>query len=88
MLQPVETLSLKDIQRIKDEGKITKLRLPVMKAIRNTKWVSLCLPFLLSGHCDSTDPCRYHLQGNDPDRLPWTSNIDYAPFHEWLAASK
>ena len=88
MLQPMGNLSLKEILRIKDKGKITNPRIPVMKVIHNTKGAALCLPFLLGGHCDSTYPCGYHLQLNDPDRLPGTSNADYAPFHDWIAASK
>ena len=60
----------------------------MIKGIRNTKGAALCLSFLLGGHCDSTDPCGYHLQFNDPDRLPGTSNADYAPFHDCLAANK
>ena len=59
-----------------------------MKGICNTKGAALCLPFLLGGHCDYTDPCGYHLQVNDPYRLPGTSNADYAPFHDCLAANK
>ena len=56
MLQLAEILSFKEILRIKDEFKITKPHLPVMKGIHNTKGNPFCLPFLLGGHCDSTDP--------------------------------
>ena len=87
MLQSVGTLTLKDILRIKDRGNITNPHLPVMKGIHNTKCASLCLPFLIGGHCDSTEPCGYHLQFNDPYRLPGASNAYYAPFHEWMASS-
>ena len=88
MIQPAGTLSIKDILYIKDEVKITNLRFPVMKFICNTKGAALCLPFLIGGHCDSTDPCGYHLQVNDPDRFYGTPNVDYAPFHYWLASRK
>ena len=88
LLQPEETLFLKDIIRIKDEVNITNPCLQVMNVIRNTKGSALCLTFLIGGHCDSTDPCMYHLQFNYPDRLPGTSNSDYAPFHGWISASK
>ena len=59
-----------------------------MKCICNTKGSALCLLYLMGGHYDSTDPYGYHLQVNDPDRLPGTSNVDYAPFHDCLAANK
>ena len=88
LLQPEETLSLKYIIRIKDEGNIMNPCIPVMNVIRNTKGSALCLTFLIGGHCDSTDPCGYHLQVNDQNRLIGTSNTDYVPFHDWLAASK
>ena len=88
MLGPAGKLSVKYILRIKDEGNITNPRLPMMKGIRNTNGAALCIPLLLGGHCDFTDPCGYHLQVNDPDRLPGTSNAEYAPFHYWLAARK
>ena len=81
-------LSLKEILHIKDKGKITNSYLLVMKGIRNTKGAALCLPFLSCGHCDSTDPCGYHLQVNYPDCLPGMSNADYAPFHDCLADCK
>ena len=88
VIQPLGTLSLKDILCIKDKGEILNLYLSVMKGIRNTKGAALCLPFLLGGHCDSTDPCGYHLQVNYLYHLPGASNLDYAPFHDWLVASK
>ena len=88
VLQPLETLYLKDIFRIKDEGNIKNPHIPVMKGIRNTKGAALCLPFLLGGHCDYTDPCGYQLKVNNPDRLPGTSNAEFALFHNSLAESK
>ena len=88
VLQPEGNLSLKDILSIKDKGNITNPRIPVMKGIHNTKVAAPCLLFLLGGHCDSTYPCGYHLQVNDPDRLPGTSNVDYEHFHDWMATSK
>ena len=88
MLQPVRTLSLKYTLRIKDKCKIKNPRLSAMKVICNTKGAALFLPFLLGGHCDSTDPFRYHLQVNDTYHIPGTSNAYYDPFHEYLAASK
>ena len=88
VLQPKGNLSLKDIIRIKDVGNTNDPHIPVMKGIHNTKGAAVCLPFLLGGHCDSTNPCGYRLQVNDPDRLPRTSNSDYATFHDWLEASK
>ena len=88
MLQPAGTLSLKDTLCIKDEGKMKNPCLPVMKGIYNTKCAALCITFLIGGHCASTDPCGYHLQVNDPDRLLRTSDADYEPFHDWLVASK
>ena len=81
-------LSLKEILHIKDKGKITNSYLLVMKGIRNTKGAALCLPFLIGGYCDSTDPCGYHLQVSDPNHLPGTSNADHGPIHDWLMASK
>ena len=86
ILQPAENLSLKDILRIKDNGKIKNPHFPVMKGIRNTKGASLCLPFMLGGNCDSIDPYGYHLQVNDPYRLPGTSNVDYVPPHDCLVS--
>ena len=59
-----------------------------MKGIRNIKGATLCLPLLIGAHFDSTDPCMYHLQVNDPDSLPGTSNAYYETFNDWLAASK
>ena len=88
MIQPEGNLSLKDILCIKDESKIMNPCLPLMKDICNTKGDALCLPFLIGGPCDSTDPYGYHLQINDSDRVPGTSNADYAPFHVFLSASK
>ena len=88
MLKPAGTLSLKYILLIKDGGKIKKTRLPVMKGISNTKGAALCITFLLSGHCDYTDPYGYHLQVNDPNHLPVATNANYEPFHNWLVASK
>ena len=88
MLQTVGTLSIKYILRIKDKGKITNPHLPFMNGVRNTKGAALCLPFLFIGHCNSTDPCGYPLQVNDPDRLPGASNAEYAPFHDWMAEIK
>ena len=70
----------KDTLRIKDRDKTTKNCPPVMKGICNAKGAALCLPFLLGSHCECTDPYGYHLQVNDPDRPPGTSNTDYAPF--------
>ena len=88
MLQSAGTLSLKEILHIKGEGKTTKTHLPVMKGIINTKGSALYLTLMIGFHCDSTDPFGYHLQVNDIDRLPGTSNAYYATFHHWLAASK
>ena len=88
MIQPAVTLSIKDILYIKDEVKITNPCFPVMKVICNTKGAALYLPFLIGGHSDSTYPCGYHIQVNDPDRLPGAPNSDYEPFHDWLVSSK
>ena len=88
MLQLAEILSFKEILRIKDEFKITNPHLPVMKGIHNTKGNPICLTFLLGGHCDSTDPCGYHLQVNYPNRLPRTSNANYETLHDCLVAIK
>ena len=87
MIQPEETLFLKDILCIKDEVNIKNPRLPVMKGVHNTNGAALCLPFLPGGHCESTGPCGYHLQVNDPNRLRGKSNEDCAPFHYFLVAS-
>ena len=88
VLQPAETLPIKDILRIKDEGKIKLPSLPVMKCTRKTKAAALYLPFLINDQCDSTDPWGYHIQVNDPKRLPGTSNEDYTYFHDWMVKSK
>ena len=88
MLQPAGTLYFKEIIRIKYEGKTTNPCISVKKLICNTKGAAICLPFLLGGHYDFIDPCGYHLQVNDPERIPGTSNTYYAPFHDWLEASK
>ena len=88
VLQPAGTLYLKYILRIKDKCNITNPCLPVTKGIHNTKGASLCLLLLLGGHSESTETCGYHLQVNDPDHLPGTSNTGFAPFHDCLAASK
>ena len=87
VLQPAGNISLNYTLLIKYEGNIMNPRLPVTKGIHNTKGAALCLPLLIGGHCYSTDPCGYHLQVNDPDRLPGTSNADFAPFHYWLTTS-
>ena len=88
VLQPEGNLSLKDILSIKDKGNITNPHLPVIKVICNAKGSALCLPLLIGGHCDSTDPYGYHLQVNDTDRLPGISNADYASFHDWMESIK
>ena len=88
MLNPSRTLSIKEILRLKDGGKINNPCLPHMKGIRNTKGTTLYISFMLGGHCDFTDPCGYHLQVNDTERLHGTSNTDYKPFHNYLEANK
>ena len=88
MLNPTGYLSLKDTLHIKDEVNINNPCIPHMKGIRNYKGADLCLPFLLGGNCDSTDPYGYHLQVNDPERLPGMSNTDYKTLHDCAEASK
>ena len=88
VMNPPGTLFLKDILRLKDKCNINNPHLTHMKGTRNAKGASLCLPFLISGKFDSTDPFWYHLQVSDPDRLPGMSNADYKPFRVWLETSK
>ena len=56
VMNPPGTLFLKDILRLKDKCNINNPHLTHMKGNRNAKGASLCLPFLISGKCDSTDP--------------------------------
>ena len=88
MIHPSENISLKDILRLKAEGKINNTCLLHMKFICNVKSAALCLLFLLGGHCDYTDPCGYHLQVHDLDHLLGTSNDNYKPFHDCMEANK
>ena len=88
MLNPAGNLSLKYTLRFKDEGNINNTCLPHIKVIRNAKGTTLCLPLILSGCCDFTDPCRYHLQVNDTKRLPGMSNADYKSFQNWMEENK
>ena len=90
VLQPAGTFYLKDTLLIKYEVNINNTHIPEMKGIRNTKGkgAALFLPFPIGGHYDSAYPFGYHLQFNDTDGIPGTSNTGFEPFCNWLAESK
>ena len=88
ILKPVGSLTIQDLLQLKSQGKISAPRLPQMKGIQNKNGCALCFPFLLGQHCDSVEPCSYHLQANDVDHLPGRSKSDWKPFHEWLVSNK
>ena len=88
MLKTDGNFSLKDILRLKDEGNINNTCIPHMEVILNYKGTTLCIPFMIGGHCDFTYPYGYHLQLNDTNRLSGTSNAKYKPFRNWLEANK
>ena len=88
VLKSAGNYSVKDLLKLKQEGKIKPPRLPRMRGIQNKNGAGLCFPFLLGCYCDSVDPCGYHLQANDEDHLPGKSKSDWAPFHDWLKSHK
>ena len=88
VLQPVGSYTIKDLMKLKSEGKIAPPRLAKMKGIQNRNGAALCLPFLCGEFCDSKEHCGFHLQVNEPSSLPGTSKDDYKSFHEWVGAHK
>ena len=84
VIKPSGTLSVKEPPSLKYEGNINNPRIPHTNGILNAKDASLYITFLIGGHFDSTDPCGYHLQVNDPNCLPGMSNDKYKPFHDFL----